>query len=303
MDGIATGAIVLVRVGDQTRALASGMADVQHRRRMRPDDRFPVMSITKTMVATTVLQLVAAELLRLDDTVEDVVPGLLPQGQRITIRDLLSHRSGLYDLGDDLPPLSRMTDDTLIDAAAAQPLAFPPGTTGSYSNVSYEVLGRVVEQVTGKSLGEAMKHSVIDPAGMSDTQLLGSPSVQGYYDSKAVENRYLRFASAAAGVVSTVADIDRFYTALWRGDLLDQELVATMTEPLGTVAPEGMEYGLGVWFNPESCGTSMGHSGAGPGFATKAWTLPDADRSVVVMVNDGDGQSIADTLATTALCD
>ena len=232
---------------------------------MRPDDRFPVMSITKTMVATTVLQLVAAELLRLDDTVEDVVPGLLPQGQRITIRDLLSHRSGLYDLGDDLPPLSRMTDDTLIDAAAAQPLAFPPGTTGSYSNVSYEVLGRVVEQVTGKSLGEAMKHSVIDPAGMSDTQLLGSPSVQGYYDSKAVENPYLRFASAAAGVVSTVADIDRFYTALWRGDLLDQDLVATMTEPLGIVAPEGMEYGLGVWFNPESAARAWATAVLAPG--------------------------------------
>lgn len=78
-DGIATGAIVLVRVGDRTRTFASGMADVKHGRRMQPDDRFPIMSITKTMVATTVLQLMAAEKLKLDDTVEDVIPGLLPQ--------------------------------------------------------------------------------------------------------------------------------------------------------------------------------------------------------------------------------
>ena len=63
-----------------------------------------------------------------------------------------------------------------------------------------------------------------------------------------------------------------------------------------------VEYGLGVWFDLESCGTGLGHSGAGPGFATKAWTLPDAERSVVVMVNDGNGHSIADSLAATALC-
>jgi hypothetical protein len=76
-----------------------------------------------------------------------------------------------------------------------------------------------------------------------------------------------------------------------------------MTKPVGIVNPWDADYGLGVWFNRESCGTAMGHSGAGPGFATKAWTLPGADRSVVVMVNDGDGQSIAEGFATAALCD
>lgn len=302
-DGIATGAIVLVRVGERTRVLVSGLADVQHRRRMQPEDRFPVQSITKSMVATAVLQLVEERRLRLDDSVEDVVPGLLPQGDRIIIRDLLSHRSGLHDPGtEDVPPPRRMTEDSLIGAAAAHRLDFPPGTSGSYSNVGYEVLGRVVEQVTGKPLGEAMKHGVFDPAGMSHTQLLGTPTVQGYYDSKAVADPYLRFVQASGGVVSTVGDIDRFYTALWHGDLLDKRLVATMTKPRGIVAPWTVDYGLGVWFARETCGTAMGHSGAGPGFATKAWTLPDPDRSVVVMVNDGDGQSIADGLAARALC-
>jgi D-alanyl-D-alanine carboxypeptidase len=272
-----TGAIVLVRVGDQTRTFASGMADVRHRRRMRPDDRFPIESITKTMVATTVLQLVAAGKLNLDDTVEDVVPGLLPQGHRITIRNLLSHRSGLYDPGvEDLPPLSRMTDDSFIEAAAAHPLEFPPGTSSSYSNVGYEVLARVVERLTGRPLAEAMADTVFGPAGMSDTKLLGSPTVQGYRDSKAVADPYLRFVSAAGGVVSTVGDIDRFYTALWHGDLLDQQFVATMTKPVSVVA--NAEYGLGVWFDGESCGTAIGHRGQGPGFSTEAWTLPDAGR-------------------------
>ncbi|MEO5664520.1 MAG: serine hydrolase domain-containing protein [Nocardioides sp.] len=303
-EGVATGAIVLVRMGDQTRTFTSGMADVKHRRRMRPDDRFPVMSITKTMVATAVLQLVATRRLSLNDTVKDVVPGLLPQGHRITMRDLLSHRAGLYDPRDeDLPALSRMTDDSLIEVSADHPLEFRPGTSGSYSNVGYEVLGKVVEQVTGEPLGDAMEHNIFDPAGMSDTQLLGSPSVQGYYDSKAAPDPYVRFIPAAGGVVSTVGDVDRFYTALSRGDLLDEDLVATMTTPLGTIEPFNVDYGLGVWFDRESCGVAWGHSGAGPGFATKAWTLPDANLSVVVMVNDGDGHTIADGFATAALCD
>lgn len=195
-----------------------------------------------------------------------------------------------------------MTDDSLIDATAAHPLDFPPDTRGSYSAVGYEVLGKVVQQVTGKPLADAMEHGVFGPARMSDTKLLGPSTVQGYYDSKADADPYLRFFPAAAGVVSTVADIDRFYTALWHGDLLDKLLVTTMTEPLGSVSPQGMDYGLGVWFDRESCGTAMGHSGGGAGFNIKAWTLPDADLSVVVMVNDGDGNSIADGWATTALC-
>jgi D-alanyl-D-alanine carboxypeptidase len=268
-DGVATGAIVLVRIGERTRVLASGLADVKHHRRMRPGYRFPIQSITKTMVATAVLQLVQAGRLALDDTVEEVSPRLLPQGNRITIRNLLSHRAGLYDAADeDLPPLRDMTKDTLIDVAAAHPL----------------------------------EQNVFAPAGMSRTALLGSTTVQGYFDSKAVEDAYLPFARAAGGVVSTVRDIDRFYSALWSGKLLDEELVETMTEPVGTVSPVGVDYGLGVWFSRQSCGTAMGHSGAGPGFHTRAWTLRDAHRSAVVMVNDGDGIAIADTLAAHALC-
>jgi D-alanyl-D-alanine carboxypeptidase len=132
------------------------------------------------MVATVVLQLVADRKLALDDTVEDVLPGLLPQGARITIRHLLSHRAGLHDATDeDLPPLARTTQDTLIDIAAHHPLEFAPGSSGRYSNIGYEVLGRVVERVTRQPLAGALAQNVFGPAGMSDSALLGSPDVRG----------------------------------------------------------------------------------------------------------------------------
>jgi D-alanyl-D-alanine carboxypeptidase len=117
-----------------------------------------------------------------------------------------------------------------------------------------------------------------------------------------VDDPYRPFVPASGGVVSTVRDIDRFFTALWGGEILDPDLVKAMSEPVGVVSPFDADYGLGVWLNRESCGTAMGHSGAGAGFNTKAWTLPDARRSVVVMVNDSDGFTIADGLATAALC-
>ncbi len=301
--GIATGAIVLVRVGDQTQVLTSGLADVDDHRAMKPDDRFPIQSLTKTMVATLVLQLVADEELALRDTVEDILPGLLPQGRRITIEHLLSHRAGLHDAGlEELPPLGRMTEDSMIAVAADSPLEFTPGASSRYSNVGYEVLGRIVEELTRQPLSAALEQNIFRPANMADSALLGRTEVQGYAGSRAVEDPYLRFFPAAGGVSSTVTDIDRFYTSLWRGRLLDRELVATMATPLGSASPFAGSYGLGVWINPEDCGDAQGHSGAGPGVSTKAWTLPDADRSVVVLVNDGDGYTVADGLASAALC-
>ena len=302
-DALATGAIVLVRVGDRTQVLASGLADASRQQPMRRDHRFPIQSITKTMVATVVLQLVAERELALDDTVEDVLPGLLPQGRRITIRHLLSHRAGLYDAVDaDLPPLGRITRDTLVEIAADRPLEFRPGSSGHYSNAGYEVLGRVVEAVTRQRLSAVLAQRVFGPAHMSDSALLGSADVHGHVESRVVGDPYFRFLPAAGGVVSTVRDIDRFFTALWEGELLDTRFVDVMTEPRGVIVPMGRDYGLGVWFHPASCGRAMGHSGAALGFATRAWTLTGTARSVVVMVNDGDGQDVADSLAAAALC-
>jgi len=302
-EGIATGAVVLIHVGERTRVLASGLADAARGKRMKSGDRFPIQSITKSIVATAVMQLVADRKLALDDTVEDALPGLLPQGRLITVGHLLSHRAGLHDPTDeDLPPLARATQDTLIDIAADHPLEFTPGSSGRYSNVGYEVLGRIVERVTRQPLAVALAENIFGPAGMTDSALLGSPSVKGYFDGKAIDDPYLRFVRASGGVVSTVRDIYRFYTALWAGKLLDPDLVEVMTKSMGAAAPFATDYGLGVWLNRESCGKTMGHSGAGSGFSTKAWTLPDAGRSVVVMVNDGDGYTIADSIATAALC-
>jgi D-alanyl-D-alanine carboxypeptidase len=106
VDGVvqagAPGAVALVRTGQQIWQGASGLGDLRARRPARPFDRFRIGSVTKSFVATVVLQLVGEGRLRLDDSVQQWLPGAVPGGQRITIRQLLNHTSGLYNYTDDL---------------------------------------------------------------------------------------------------------------------------------------------------------------------------------------------------------
>ena len=172
-EGTVTGVITLVRVGDETRVVTVGLADAAAKEPMRPGDTFPIASVTKPMVATAVLQQVESGKLTLDDTVEKWLPGIVAKGDRMTIRQLLSHRSGVHEPQslDELPPLDKLTDRDIVKILGAKPLDFEPGTTSGYSNVGYILLGMILEKVTGASIGEVLDSSIFDPAGMDDSVL------------------------------------------------------------------------------------------------------------------------------------
>jgi len=153
----APGAFAFVRVGDRTQTAAAGLADVRANIKIDSSDRFRVGSVTKTFVATVVLQLVAERRLGLDDPVSRWVPGLLPDGARITIRDLLSHRSGLADVADDPAVLNGSRSDwspqRLVALMAKQPRTAAPGAVLRYSSTNYLLLGLIIERVTGRTVG------------------------------------------------------------------------------------------------------------------------------------------------------
>ncbi len=310
-----TGVEAVVRVGDQTRVVVHGMADVAAKRAVTAHDRFPIASITKSMVATAVLQYVADGRVALADPVDRWLPGLLPS-KTITIREVLSHRSGLHEPADrPLRPeqrvpgrtiyqlVYRVTDTELVKASTRYPLDFPPGTDGAYSNVGYTVLGLLVERLSHKPLGTALKEAVFDRAGMTSTTMGGRPTVLGYDRGKVVSDGFLVFGRGAGGVVSTAEDVDRFYRHLLAGDLLPLRWVHAMARPTGTI-PFGIgNYGLGLWIWPVRCGDGIGHSGSGYGFDTKAWTVPTKHRSVVVLVDQSDNlDHLAAGIADNALC-
>src|SRR5438445_4297375 len=165
------GAVLLVREGDRTIRLTSGYGNLKPRTPMRAGDRFRVGSITKTLVATVALQLVAERKLSLADTVERWLPGVVPNGKRITVRRLLNHTSGLFDYGGDrkfVPeafrhPLKAWAPRQIVAIATAHKPRFAPGAGWSYSDTNYYVLGLIVEAATGHSLASELRRRLVVP--------------------------------------------------------------------------------------------------------------------------------------------
>ena len=170
----APGVLVVVREDGKVRSEARGFADRSRSVRMRADERFRIGSITKTFVAALVLLLVEDGALRLDDTVERWLPGLVPAGRTITVRDLLSHTAGLFDYVEDDRVLRdherRWTPRELVAIAAAHPPErLRPGGRFAYSSTNYLVLGLIVEQAGGWPLARQLRERLFGPLGLRRT--------------------------------------------------------------------------------------------------------------------------------------
>src|SRR5215467_12951171 len=225
-DGV-PGAIGLARHGSQLTVTASGVADVATQTPMAPGDRVRVGSVTKTFVATVVLQLVAEHRLSLSDTVRRWLPGLVPGGGNITVQELLQHTSGIYSYTNDPAFLQTLFSDPtrvwrpteLVSIAVAHSPVFPPGTSFAYSNTDYVLLGMIIQAATSHPVGQELRARIFQPLGLRDTYFpyanphLRKPHAHGYLlgqpGTGPVDTTVMSpsWAGAAGGIVSTAADI------------------------------------------------------------------------------------------------
>ena len=157
----------------------SGLADTRVRRPVQAVDHFRIGSVTKTFVAAVALQLVGERRLSLSDTVEERLPGLVPGGDKITLRELLQHTSGLYDYTNDprtfAPYLKgnlafAWKPKQLVATAVAHAPLFDPGAQWSYSNTNDVLLGLIVEAVTKNGLANELARRVFRPLGLHQTR-------------------------------------------------------------------------------------------------------------------------------------
>ncbi|NKQ24159.1 serine hydrolase domain-containing protein [Streptomyces galbus] len=256
-----------------------------------PGDHFRAGSVTKTFVATVVLQLAAEHRLALSDPVERHLPGLVRgagnDGRALTLRSLLTHTSGLYDY-------TRDTSGTLpVTALEAVRLAVthPPADRGrfAYSNTNYVLLGLVVEQVTGRSYAAEAERRLITPLGLTGTSFPGSrrtlppPHGRAYAaDGSDVTELDPRTAGAAGSLVTTLADLDRFYAALLGGRLLPPR---RLHEMLDTRAAHGA-YGMGLFPQRLPCGVTVwGHNGRIAGSYVRSAATLDGRHVLTFRVN------------------
>lgn len=321
----ATGATAEVADGRYRVHASSGVAVRGSSRPVPTDGRFRVGSVSKTFVATVILQLVAEHRLALDDTVDDVLPGVLPRGSGITVRELLNHTSGIPEVLTTFPRPGTpeflnlrwrtWTTRQLVDRVADAPLLFEPGTQASYSNTNYLVLGMIIERATGLSYATAIERRIIRPLRLHGTSLPGrdpsirGPHAHGYMAVQEPDGSTSMvdvtawnptLMNAAGDIISTTRDLNRFYDALLNGRLLPAYLMTQMR----IVAP-GSIYGLGVIKHRLSCGViAWGKDGDAPGYSTWSFSTPDGRKRVTVSVTwgVGDPDNAVDDLLDTELC-
>ncbi|MGW6792906.1 serine hydrolase domain-containing protein [Streptomyces chartreusis] len=282
--GKAPAAALLAREETGTRYTRAGQGIARN-------DHFRAGSMTKTFIATVVLQLAAEGQLSLSDTVERYLPGLVRgagnDGRALTLRALLTHTSGLYDFTAATRGALPLTSLQAVRIA----LTHPPAALGdfSYSNTNYVLLGLVVEQVTGRSYAAETERRVIAPLGLTGTSFPGSrtslPSPHGRAyatDGTDVTELDPRVAGAAGELVTTLADLDRFYAALLGGRLLPPRWLREM---LDTRAAHG-SYGMGLFPVKLRCGTVVwGHSGRISGSYVRSAATVDGRRVMTFRVN------------------
>jgi D-alanyl-D-alanine carboxypeptidase len=300
-----------------SRRAASGLADLEARRPMLPGLRFRAGSVTKSLVAVVVLRLVAEGRLSLSDTVERRLPGMLPYGDRVTLRQLLNHTGGVPNnwaavertlYGSREGRLRAWTPEELVALVADQPQAFRAGSAWSYSNTGYILLGLIVEAATGRTLAEELDRGIFGPLGLRDSLLPGNevgippPRSSGYSlplgpAGQAADGPLLDFtdydpspAWAAGGLVSSLEDLTRFFRALLGGRLLPPRLLTEML-PVVTVPPGALplplydRYGLGLLEVETPAGRLVGNAGGIPGFLSIVLSTRDGRVQLGVMVN------------------
>ncbi|WP_149552060.1 serine hydrolase domain-containing protein [Streptomyces marokkonensis] len=322
-----------------SRHATAGVADRRTGRAAHPGDTFRIASATKTFVATVVLQLVGEGRLSLDDTVEDLLPGVVSgngnDGSRITVRQLLNHTSGLFNYTADFPVLTdaaafragrfdTWTDAQLVALAMRHAPNSEPGTKWEYSNTNYTLAGMIIERTTGRSWQREVTRRIIRPLGLHDTYAPvtypGMPRrhLRGYSafgGGRTIDVTAFNpsGAGAAGGMISTTGDLSRFYSALMRGGLLEPAELAAMKTTvrageLDDVWP-GARYGLGLMQVDLTCGGSYySHAGDIPGYMTRNGFSEDG-RHVVVVEATGDGSApdlgtmhVTNTLIDRQLC-
>ncbi|MBM6403105.1 beta-lactamase family protein [Phycicoccus sp. CSK15P-2] len=309
VDAGAVGVVGYARDGDRrTWSGAAGVRHVDRSHPAEPGDVARIGSVTKAMVATLVMQEVDRGRWTLGTTVDDVLPGLLPEHGDVTLEQLLGHRSGLPEF---IPPVlgavetpeqfvevlrERRTDRELVRAALTQPWLFEPGTQFSYSNTNYVVAGMMLERANHLPLRVLLRWRVFLPAGMRDARYpvpgrtFSGPDHLGDYAifdrPYELDHTSSTIFSAAGAVVASAPDIARFYRSLFAGRLVSKASLQEMTEPRST---DPLVYGLGIYAIPDPCpgpdGETRplyGHDGATFGTLTVVFTSADGERQVSI---------------------
>ncbi|GGL19216.1 hypothetical protein GCM10011588_37250 [Nocardia jinanensis] len=324
---------ITVRVHDERGEWvgSAGVAELGGFAKPPVDGHVRIGSNTKTFTATLVLQLVAEGRIVLDTPAVEYLPefGI---DERITVRMLLQHTSGLFNFTGEYYPdgtivagipstisgkewvdkrFDTYRPEDLIRLALSRPARFEPGTDWSYSNTNYVLARLLIEKVTGHSVAEEMQRLILGPLGLSGTVSpstrtdIPEPHAHAYYryDDAGVEKTVdvtrhnPSWISSGGDMISTTRDLHIFLSALNSGKLLPAGLLAEMRTPHPTGIP-GMDYGLGVFVQDTAHGgTVITHNGGAAGHGALMYSTPDGSKTLTASLNYVDDAALSLSVA------
>ncbi|HEY3949334.1 serine hydrolase domain-containing protein [Phenylobacterium sp.] len=293
-----------------------GWEDIETGTPMSPAAVCRIGSITKQFTASVILQLAHEGKLSLDDNLAVYLPDF-PNAQRLGLRRMLSHTSGLGNYTAVRPDLflqaSRTDRDTaqLVEAMkpTSEKLAYEPGTDWRYSNTAYVLLGVVIEKVTGMAYAKAMEARLFAPLGLRHTAVDDAAMVvpnraSGYSNDKKAESGFdnasyiaMSYPGGAGNIRSTTGDLCAWHAQLLGGKVLDPGSLKAMLTPVTLndgklpTTPDGkggkadVHYGYGVSLDPHEGHPTVGHGGGIQGFASYIETFTDLGVTWVTLTN------------------
>lgn len=303
--------IAVINDGQLVYRHAYGLRDRERKLSVTADTWFEIGSITKQFTAAAILQLQEAGKLHLDDTLATYLPDA-PHAKEVTLRQMLSHTSGLpeYLDGPDIEQaaVKPATVDQLMERIQGKPLDFAPGSRWSYSNTGYVLLGRVIEVASHESYDRYIRTHLLDVAGMTHTYTVTdeahlNPMAVGYRHAadgqlERAPTIHASFGWAAGYLVSTTGDLEKWNQALTGGKIISAADYALMSTSVMTTEKGSADYGLGLFVDSLEDQPRVGHTGGSFGFTTANEYFPKQGVRIIAFTNNGDDPEPGEMITT-----
>ena len=290
-------ALLVSRDGEVIRAQGYGMANLELQVPVKAETIFQSGSVGKQFTATAVMMLVEEGKIGLEDPLTKYFPGGPANWKQVTIRELLSHTAGFTDYPKDFDMRKDWTEAELIKVVEGLPLAYPPGTSWSYSNLGFLTLGIVLHKVTGEFYGDFLQERIFRPLGMSTTRINSEADIvpnraAGYR----LDKGELKNQEWVAPMLNTTADGSLYFSILdlaqWDAALYTEKLLKRSSlEQMWTMAklsngqPNSGHYGFGWFVETKNGHHVVEHEGAWQGFKSQISRYVDDKLTVVVLAN------------------
>jgi D-alanyl-D-alanine carboxypeptidase len=289
--------VTIVKDGQVVLARGYGQRSLAKKEPVEPNTILAIGSVSKQFTCAAVLLLAEDGKLSVNDPVAKYYPNLT-RAKDITLLDLMNHVSGYPDYYPldfvDRRMLKAVAEDDLLREYAGGKLDFEPGTKWSYSNTGYILLGRVVEKVSGQSLGTFLKNRIFQPLNMTqtfyETDTTEARLATGYLsfllsDPEAIGPEASGWLRGAGGIYSTPSDLARWDMGLMDGKVLKPASYAIMTTARKLKSGKSAEYGCGLTVKSQNGWQILSHNGAVSGFNAYNAMVPATRSAVIVLCN------------------